>query len=1136
MKGYTDYFDGWIDGKDVKYKNLRNMFITADKGFGQRMEIEQEENLENQSKLFIQRYFDENLAKIDRDWKEVYGEGELRKMACLTKGNILLRKGQYLGERFLASQEYYQQACIILEQCYMPDQGEFLDLMIQLNLGKYFRNMGKHNQRSDYRRALDEFEDIIKIIKTIKEYPVSGSWEEHIRLEAMVNIGRTHRHLYQLKEAKKTLLDMIAEITVHSGEEIKINDRLDPYIKAEKERRGKAEETYWSKQDRGIQIDKKDNEKKDQSGKEDSLYEYYLIQALVQLSIVFQKSREYETGFDICVAILNRDPKNVDAANNLAVCLRKLDKKISAREYIVESKNKEAEEQKKEEKKEEEQEEQQKNADMGQNNSRYLAMCYKDIFDELGRKNNRFAKLHNIKCAMDELDINSDKDKTDKVKGDIEKLLKSNPNDQEVLLLEGLYWQKMENFKKSNKILKKLYERSHQLAKGTIGLKAYYNMADNLLRQNKHHEAKKYYERIVEEFQKVNPANDGFNSEVLKKWKDVLEVPPETDLLAEIALGWCLMSLGDYESAEKCYKNLLESYKDMPERIRTENQMRIKNNLAECLLYLAACPEKNTDEAMAEKRLEEAHAYLTEVCIKEPNNATTNRHLGYYHILKAQKPAESQEEELEEALDHFKRAELYNMEDVYVHAGWVSAAAQQLSGEDRHEKHYGKRIENRLKYSSGIYSIKACAKLSEYIIQLEKGYQYSKRNNIRNKYENIIKTMYRSLARIRLSEKEEGYGMFRRFKENEIFRRLKADKRGELLVGLFRLYEQIIQIKDICRFVPDARGKKEWLPVHYTKTDTLKKLLSGDNGVSGKLRLWNTVYMNDTFEGESFIEMMKHAGKKKIQDSGSGDKESDIDRRVIEKMKKYFPYLDKTASAEEALVPINENIYVTSFSREENGIYMWIPYGDDAKGCTITFEEDFFDIRKTRDGLTDVAAYSDEDYPLYEIQYLSEGDLRESSRKENKIANILDIMGEIWEILDDLENRLEGKGVLGAMQKKKEKGPNKREEVQNETKQKEEALVRGFIADCLNEVRFLIKSSEYSFEKEVRMLHYSYEPELETENFDIPRLYVNVDRDIRIKEVKLGPKISEFETNEIVSWLSKTGRVGCITKSGRHYK
>lgn len=1110
MEGYTDYFDGWINCKDDNYHILRDMFVTADKGFGQRIDIEQKEETEKSPDLnfLIRNYFDENLEKIDKDWKSVYCEGELRKMACLTKGNILLRKGQYLGERFFPSQIYYQQACIVLEQCYMPGEKDFLDLMIQLNLGKYFRNMGKHNQRSDYRRALDEFEDIKK---TIGSHPTPGSWEEHIRLETMVNIGRTHRHLYHLKKAKTTLLNTIAEIIVHSGKKLEINDGLDHYIMVEQERRNQEEKSTWNGPEKEVQLDKKSITKKNLTEKNNSLYEYYLIQALVQLSIVFQKSREYKTAFDICVAILNRDSDNVDAANNLAVCLRKMGEKISARELIVQNR-----------------EPINRGVNADQKNSQYLDMCYEEIFDSLKKKDNRFARLHSIKCDMDGLDKKDNNVKTDigKLVSDIDKLLTTNPDDQEVLLLKGLYFQKTGDFENSQDVLERLYAKSHQLAKGTIGLKAYYNMADNLLRQNKHHEAKKYYERILDEFQKIDSADDAIDPKILDTWRDVLTVPPESDLLAEIARGWCLMNLGDYESAEKCYKSLLESYKNMPDRIRTENQMRIKNNLAECLLYLAACPEKNTNRTMAMERLREAHTYLAEICLKEPNNATTNRHLGYYHILMAKKDVKSSEKELKEALDHFKRAELYNIEDVYVHAGWVSAATQPLSGRDKYEKEYCQHIENRLKYSSGVYSIKACAKLANYIVQLENLYQnnYKKNRKNRKRDENNLKTMYRSLARIRLSEEEEGFGMFQRFKENELFRRLKAEKRGELLVGLFRLYEQIVMIKDICRFVPNVKGKEEWLPVHYTKIDTLKKLLPSDKNSVGKLRLWNTVYMNDTFEGESFIEMMKHAAKKNMYPNGATDEANTIDRRVIEKMKRYFPYLDKTTSSEETLVPINENIYVTSFSREKNGIYMWIPYGDDAKGCTITFEEDFFDIRKTRDALTDVAAYSDRDYPLYEIQYLSEEDLSESNRHENKITNILHIMDKIWKILDDLENRLENIGVLSTIQDKKENG------------QREKALVHGFIADCLNEVRFLVKSSEYSFEKEVRMLHYSYEPKLETENYDIPRLYVDVDRDIHIKEIKLGPKISGFETNEIVSWLSKTGKVGYITKSGRHYK
>lgn len=1080
MEGYIDYFDGWIDDKAKEYKELQQMFQKADERFGQRLEADPKD---------VEKYFDKCLKKIDEDMKSDQDE-ELRKMICLTKGNILLRKGQYLGERFFSSQKCYQQACIVLEQCYTPNETDFLNLMIQLNLGKYFRNMGKHNQRSDYRRALDEFVDIKK---KIDRHPTPSYWEEHIRLEAMVNIGRTQRHLYHLKKAKQTLLDLLVQILAHSGEEIVIDDKLDHYIKVMKDR--------YTKGNAGNGQDLDPQRKK--------LYEYYLIQALLQLGIVFQKSREYDMGLYICVAILEKDPQNIDAANNLAVCLRKLNKKISAGRLMASRlKGKQDEPQEEQEIKDK--------ADLTK--SPYLSKTYKVIFRELREKKNRFASLHSIKCAMDEMD---EKGKGEVINS-ITDLLANNPDDQEVLLLEGLYWQKVGKYENSQEILKELYAQSHQLAKGTIGLKAYYNMADNLLRQNRLHEAKKYYERIIEESLKVDPEEDKVVLDVSDADKAVFAVPPTNDLLAEIALGWCLMNLGDYEGAEKCYKELLELYKDIPDRIRQENMMRIKNNLAECLLYLEADANVDSDRDSDMERLKQAQSYLAEIIGEEPNNATTNRHLGYCHILMAQKGLAKTQEEWAEALKHFKRAELYNPEDVYVHAGWVYAATRPLVESDKYKEEYGKLIENRLKYSSGVYSIKACAKLAEYIMQKEDLYNKDGRKE-KNKEKDItnLKTMYRSFARIRLSQNEEGYGMFQRFKENETFRGLDAAKRGELLVGLFRLYEQIIKIKEICRFVPAAQGSGDkWLPVHYTKISTLKKLLPGGDGESGKLRLWNTVYMNDTFEGESFIAMMKHAAKKKMQN----DKQPDTDGRVMEKMKKYFPFLDKTASEEDLLVPINENIYVTSFSREENGIYMWIPYGDNAKGCTITFEEDFFDIRKTKDTLTDVAAYSDKDYPLYEIQYLSEDDLNGSNEKgkekESKITRILHIMDEIWGILDDLEARIEGKGILRTKL----------------SAQKEIALIRGIIADCLNEVRFLIKSSEYSFEKEIRMLHYSYKPKMETENFSIPRLYVDVERDIRIKEIKLGPKISEFKTNELVSWLSKTGNVESITKSGRHYK
>ncbi|RAZ94090.1 hypothetical protein DK853_36950, partial [Klebsiella oxytoca] len=58
------------------------------------------------------------------------------------------------------------------------------------------------------------------------------------------------------------------------------------------------------------------------------------------------------------------------------------------------------------------------------------------------------------------------------------------------------------------------------------------------------------------------------------------------------------------------------------------------------------------------------------------------------------------------------------------------------------------------------------------------------------------------------------------------------------------------------------------------------------------------------------------------------------------------------------------------------------------------------DTQKAEDTLTDVSIYSDQDYPLYVIQYID----RDS---DENIQIILKIMEEIWCILDDLEKRME---------------------------------------------------------------------------------------------------------------------------------
>ena len=1096
MENYKDYFRGWITNCDKEYVELKNLNDMANADFDNRFKDSLSarandagsinspqtapsdkiqkgipEGLDSFTKSL--NNFTNNLEILEKNWNSYQKSDGLRKMAHLTKSHLLLREGQYRGEHFLDPQGQYQQACILLEQEYEPGKADFLNLMLQLHLGKYFCATARHNQRSDYLRALDEFSEIRRTIEGSANHRLT-LWQTHIWLEANIQLGSTLRHLYRLREAKLCFLHLLVQLARLHPDHISINPQLDRYIANAQlpvDMTQRLNGTF-------------------------SIYDGYLVETLVQLGIAYQKSRDYDIAQDICVAILKKDPDNIDAANNLGICLRKQGVMTSFWDYARE-----------------------KGIPVSDRmNSVYFRQKYQDIFTDLGKRGNRFARLHSIKCQM--YDNSSDKDA---LRQELQDMLKGNPNDHEVCLLQGLLLQAEGELEDSQKKLIDLYKKASRISKGTIGLKAYYNIADNLLRQGKFHDAKMFYKKIQEECTKPDSyclAKNEEDSNFSLAQPLRLEDLPPGDLLAEINEGWCFMNLGDYESARDCYEAILSRYEKLPHRLIHMNKMKIYNNLGECLLHLASCQDDS-------RLLDEAGRILNLVYTEEKCNSTANRHLGYYHQLLSRRSI-AWKQNIRQALMHFEQAQLYDASDVYAHAGWVSVATEALqkeadfSPEERADLIY--RIENKLKYSSGSYPIKSCAKFASFIEKMEKA------NKAQHYGDDRLDTMYRSLARIRLSEKDEGYGQFLHFMEDDVFRRLEAKKRGRLLVALFRLYEQIIRIKDLCRFAPKTNGSdKEFLiPVHYTKLSTLKLLLGDNPAAPGKLRLWNTVYMNDSFEGECFIELMELAGKKRVGlDNQDGS--------VRERMKRYFPYLGRQHSRNDSLAPINKNIYVTSFSEQINDIYMWVPYGDDAKGCAITFSDDFFDIRKSRDKLTDVSSYSDMDYPLYKIQYLDErtlellkeGKYDQISQPDDATRNILqilEIMDNIWETIYDLERRMD------------EGDPSDTKDGSAADSLRETNLIQNFVAGCLNEVRFLIKDSEYAHEGEIRMFHYSYEPQIDTKNFVIPRLYVDVDRRIQIKEVKLGSKISEAQANEIVSWLTKTNAVERITKSQRHYK
>ncbi len=484
-------------------------------------------------------------------------------------------------------------------------------------------------------------------------------------------------------------------------------------------------------------------------------------------------------------------------------------------------------------------------------------------------------------------------------------------------------------------------------------------------------------------------------------------------------------------------------------------------------------------------------------------------------------------EELEKARAYFETSDAASPYNVHTHSGWLAVMLLLLEAKDWNDSRQIAGIETKLRYTTGVWSMKACAKLARFIKEIEK--RELLRNPSRNEAHRLetderIKMLYRSYARIRLGEREEGSGLFRHLLDTDIFRWLSAEDRGKILAVLFLIYETILRIKEQRRYVSDDAAGEAVSPVHYTKLQTLKKLLETGGGSAPKLRLWNTVYMNDSFEGECFMEMMRSVRKGEA---------------AARQLKAYFPYLENS-SKKDSMESINENIYVCSFSRQTDQIHMWIPYADDAKGCAIIFGDDFFDVRKggsapaggdgscAENPLTEASDYSDHDYPLYRIQYVNINRWKEEDKNGGsgtpspEIGPVIKHMEDIWRLLDEMDSCLAETG----------KKYTHRDIQWN----KAAKTVRNFVADCLNEIRFLFKSDEYSYEDEVRMIRCSYEPKIEEQIFQIPRLYVEVERDIQIKEVKLGSKISPSDANEIFSWLKKSGKVDVVSRSSKHYK
>lgn len=278
---------------------------------------------------------------------------------------------------------------------------------------------------------------------------------------------------------------------------------------------------------------------------------------------------------------------------------------------------------------------------------------------------------------------------------------------------------------------------------------------------------------------------------------------------------------------------------------------------------------------------------------------------------------------------------------------------------------------------------------------------------------------------------------------------------------------------------------------HYTSGEVLQILLkqssdnkpSSDNqktySIEGRTRLGNVKYMNDPEEGS-----------------------------VLDK---YIEF-GKSNNLEDSLKP--SPWFLMSLTTAIDDLAMWSQYGARAEGVCLVFKAESFEVANSMtetewivkkifptmlkekfEGINnnEKDLSSKKDY-LYRICYLDEKSLKDENldivkKKYNKMLDGMEI--------DTINNCLAKiKFIVSKID--------------------ENTILYDFVDDCLEEIRYLFKVSDYSYESELRILRYAdlspYNNNIKIDNSGtIAKLYLERDMPIQLKKVIFGPKFSNPE-------------------------
>lgn len=543
-----------------------------------------------------------------------------------------------------------------------------------------------------------------------------------------------------------------------------------------------------------------------------------------------------------------------------------------------------------------------------------------------------------------------------------------------------------------------------------------------------------------------------------KAWFAQIVQAEPSDIPALKNLGWCQQMLGEYKRAIATY----QSVQDLNEKgiypRRDETWISTYNNLGQCYLY--------------QRNIEQALEQFEHVIEEEPSNFTAL--CGAACCLRRLK--RNAENITVDVVKQLIGEEKIGFEDFKRMAVALARKAREVAPGNPHvESEYvlclirngeGSRDEviNQVLNIDQVFPRELCVQaLAELARCVER---------IRDEQER--KNKYQAFHYLRPMKWEAAAEQVSALVDSPEFQTLEAEQQGELLAHVYRLHHTMEQIKTTLRLTrQELRENPCW---HYTRMGTMQKLLLAQGEQQPRFRLSNVAYMNDSAEGESFGKLLEQYGS------------------TPETLQAYGLLPGGAAPSDSSL----RNVYLTSLCTADDYIYMWAIYADKGTGCSLKFDENFFDVKDSYPQGYIPFHEEKNSYPLYRIVYLTDqGKFKDRGRKLKKYLR------KIKNILKDIQQEMQD-------------------------------IPLAYITAMLDQVRYLFKYDEYSSEKEVRCLVVTRKRELAAGEGDTPYLYTEIDKEVQLDEVRFGPKV--FKSPEKEAWMYATDRVKKVSYSNRHYR